>query len=104
MTEYLVSTLPYSREIWQGIKFGSLVVYLCNCHIKIHQYFILAYIRMAIPYRTAKGPTTKYNSHQYFQLHSILLQTHLLQSVDPLVLVWLRILMCCHGNRDTAVC
>ena len=34
---------PYSRKIWRGIKFGSLAVYLCNRHIKIHQYFILAY-------------------------------------------------------------
>ena len=66
MTEYLVSTLLYSWKIWQGIKFGSLAVYLCNCHIKIHQYFIhvLAYIHMAISYRTAKGPTAKYNSCQ----------------------------------------
>ena len=24
-------------------KFGGLVVYLCNCQIEIHQYFILAY-------------------------------------------------------------
>ena len=35
-------------------KFGSLAVCLCNRQIKICQYFILAYICMAIPYRTAK--------------------------------------------------
>ena len=67
--------IPYSRKIWQGIKFGSLGVYLCNRQIKISQYFILAYIiRNAIPYKTTKfkstsiiamaicGPTTKFNS------------------------------------------
>ena len=49
-------------------------VYLCDRQIKIHQYLILAYIQMAIPYPTAKfksanifamviwGPTAKFNS------------------------------------------
>ena len=46
--------VPYSRKIWQGIKFGGLAVSACDRQIKIRQYFILAYIRMAIPYRTAK--------------------------------------------------
>ena len=46
--------LPYSRKIWQVIKLGDLAVYLCNLQIKICQYFILAYIHMAIPYRTTK--------------------------------------------------
>ena len=32
-------------------KFGGLV---CDRQIKFHQYFILACIRMAIPYRTAE--------------------------------------------------
>ena len=41
-----------SWKFWQGIKFDSLVVYFCNCRIKICQYFILAYIRLVIPYRT----------------------------------------------------
>ena len=44
----------YSRKIWQVIKFGGLAVYLCNRQIKIRQYFLLAYIRIEIPYRTAK--------------------------------------------------
>ena len=44
----------YSQKIWRGIKFGSLVVYLCNHHIKIRHYFILVYnIHIAIPYQTA---------------------------------------------------
>ena len=71
----------YSRKIWRGIKFGGSAVYLCNHQIKIHQYFLLAYIHMAIPYQTAKfkstnifamailGPTTKFNSRQYFWLY-----------------------------------
>ena len=62
-------------------KFGGLAVCLCNHQIKICQYFLLAYIHMAIPYRTAKfksannftmailGPTAKFNSRQYFQLY-----------------------------------
>ena len=36
--------IPYSRKIWRGIKYGSLVVYLRTHQIKIRQYFILAYI------------------------------------------------------------
>ena len=49
----------YSRKIWRGIKYGGLVVYLCNCQIKICQYFLLAYIiRMVIPYRTTKFKDT----------------------------------------------
>ena len=55
---------------------------MSNHQIKIHQNFLLAYIRMAIPYRTAKfksanmlvmaiwDPTAKFNSHQYFWLYS----------------------------------
>ena len=42
--------------------------------IKIRQNFLLAYIRMAIPYRTAKfksakiwGSTAKFNARQYFR-------------------------------------
>ena len=46
--------LPHSRKFWRGIKFGDLAVCLCNCQIKIRQYFLLGYIRMVIPYRTAK--------------------------------------------------
>ena len=64
-------------------KFGGLVVYLNNRQIKIHQNFLLAYIRMAILYRTAKlksantfamaiwDPTAKFNSRQYFRLYGI---------------------------------
>ena len=54
----------YSWKIWQVIKFGSLAVYLWDNQIKIHQYFILAYTHMTIPYRTAK-----FNSRQYFRLY-----------------------------------
>ena len=56
--------VQYSRKIWRGIKFGSLAICLCNCQIKICQFFMLTYIRMAIPYQTAK-----FNSCQYFQLY-----------------------------------
>ena len=50
----------------------------------MRQYFILAYIHVAIPYRTAKfksanifaiaiwGPTAKFNSRQYFRLYGIM--------------------------------
>ena len=48
------ASIPYSRKIWRGIKFGGLAVCLCNRQIKIRQNFLLAYIHMAIPYRTAK--------------------------------------------------
>ena len=40
--------IPHSRKSWRGIKFGGLAVYLCNCQIKIRQYFLLTYIRMVI--------------------------------------------------------
>ena len=75
--------LPYSRKFWRGIKFGGLAVCLCNHQIKICQYFLLAYICMAIPYWTTKfksanifamailGPTGKLNSCQYFRLYGI---------------------------------
>ena len=71
------SLVPYSRKIWQ---FGGLYY---NHQIKIHQNFLLTYIRMAIPYRTAKfksvnilaiviwGSTAKFNSHQYFWLYGM---------------------------------
>ena len=63
------------------------MIYLCDRQIKIRQYFILVYIHVAIPYRTAKfksasifamaiwGPTAKFNSRQYFWLYSMLLTT-----------------------------
>ena len=69
--------IPYSRKIWQ---FGGLYY---NRQIKIRQNFLLAYIRMAIPYRTAKfksanilliaiwGSTAKFNARQYFRLYGI---------------------------------
>ena len=75
--------IPYSRKIWRGIKFGGLVVCSSNCQIKIRQNFLLAYICMAIPYRTANfksankfamaiwEPTAKFNSHQYFWLYGM---------------------------------
>ena len=55
-------------------NFSSLAVCLCNCQIKICQYFFLAYISMVIPCWTVKfksanifamGPTAKFNSCQY---------------------------------------
>ena len=70
--------LPYSRKIW---RFGGLYY---NRQIKIRQNVLLAYIRMAIPYRTAKfksanilaiailGSTAKFNARQYFWLCGIL--------------------------------
>ena len=73
--------IPYSRKIWRGIKFGGLAVYYYNRQIKIRQNFLLAYIRMAILYRTAKfksanilsiailGSTAKFNARQYFRLY-----------------------------------
>ena len=71
----LISEVPYSQ------KFGGLAVYITTAKLKIHQNFLLTYIRMAIPYRTAKyksanileivilGSTTKSNSRQYFRLY-----------------------------------
>ena len=71
----------YSRKIWRGIKFGSFGSQYYNCQIKIRQIFLLAYIRMVIPYRTAKfksanvlaiailATTAKLNSCQYFWLY-----------------------------------
>ena len=40
------NTVLYSWKIWRGIKFGGLA---CDRHIKICQYFILAYIHMGDP-------------------------------------------------------
>ena len=60
------------------MRFGGLYY---NRQIKIRQNFLLTYIRMAIPYRTAKfnsanilaiailGSTTKFNARQYFRLY-----------------------------------
>ena len=88
--------IPYSRKIWRGIKFGGLAVYLCNRQIKMRQYFILAYIHVAIPYRTAKfksanifaiaiwGPTAKFNSRQYFRLYgSLCLSLYVCKGIIP---------------------
>ena len=59
------------------------MVYYYNCQIKMRQNFLLAYICMAIPYRTAKvnilaiailGSTAKFNSCQYFRLYSMSLE------------------------------
>ena len=52
-------------EILVGIKFGGMVVYLCNCQIKIRQYFILyILIHMPIPYLTTKFKSA--NVHVFF--------------------------------------
>ena len=77
--------LHSSYRVWWGIIFGGLVVYLCNHQIKIRYYFLLAYIiHVVIPYQPAKlksanifamgilGPTTKFNSRQYFWLYCII--------------------------------
>ena len=81
--------LPYSRKIWRGIKFGGLAIYYYNRQIKIRQNFLLSYIRMAIPYRTAKfksanilsiailGSTAKFNARQYFRLYGVQLPIQL---------------------------
>ena len=65
----------------------NLVVWqsrIATAKIKICQYLIFVYVRMAIPYQTDKfksanifviaiwGQTTKFNSHQYFWLYGIL--------------------------------
>ena len=75
--------VPYSRKIWQEIKFSGLAVYLYNRQIKIHQYFLLTYMRVEILYQTTKfksanifvmvilGPTAKFISRQYFRLYSM---------------------------------
>ena len=64
-----LNVTSYSRKIW---RFGGLYYY--NCQIKVRQNFLLAYIRMAILYRTVKiksanilviaiwGTTPKFNS------------------------------------------
>ena len=75
----------YSWKIWRGIKFGGLAVCMSTAKLKSKiQNFLLAYIRMAIPYQTAKfkstntfamaiwDPTAKFNSRQYFRLYSSL--------------------------------
>ena len=75
--------LPYSWKIW---RFGGRCY---NRQIRIRQNFQLAYIRMAILYRTAKsksanilaiailGSTAKFNSCQYFRLYGMLLRIYL---------------------------
>ena len=63
---------PYSQIIWRGIKVGGLTIYHCNHQSKIytriythgnplpnHQIFAMV----------IGGPTTKFNSHQYFRLY-----------------------------------
>ena len=35
--------MPYSWKVWQGIKFGGLIVCLHNCEIKIYQISLLTY-------------------------------------------------------------
>ena len=76
--------LPYSRKVWQWIKFSGLAVYLATAKLKNRQYLILAY---NIP-----------NSRQYFLLYgSSCVDTN--EWWDPqcfktmLVLIW----NCCMG-------
>ena len=76
-----MNAIYYSRKIWLGIKFGSLVVYIPTAKLKSAKNFLLAYICIVIPYRTAKfkstnifpiailGSTTKFNYRQYFRLY-----------------------------------
>ena len=76
--------IPYSWKIWRGIKFDGLAVRAYNRQIKIRQYFLHAYIRMAILYRAAKfksanifaradsRQSAKFNSRQIFRLYGSL--------------------------------
>ena len=79
LVSYIDLFIPCSQKIWWEIKLRSFAVCRHDCQIKIRQYFLLAYIRMVIPYRTAKfksvniilakviwDPTAKFNSCQYF--------------------------------------
>ena len=80
---YTCTTITYSQKIWRGIKFGGLAVRAYKRQIKVRQYFLHAYIRIAIPYRTAKFKSAnifaradsrrfaKFNSLQIFRLYSI---------------------------------
>ena len=45
--------ISYGQKIWRGIKFGGLVSAFTIAKLKICQNFLLAYIRMVIPYQTA---------------------------------------------------
>ena len=77
--------IPYSRKIWQGIKFGSLAVHVCvkTAKLKSANFFLRVHVRMVIPYHTAKfkstndvknvvlGQTAKFNDRQYFRLYGI---------------------------------
>ena len=74
----------YSMHYCIAGKFGGLAVYLCNRKINIRQYFLLAYIRIAIHYRTAKfksanifSMTTKFNYHQWGVINVIIYKTYL---------------------------
>ena len=61
----------------------NLAVHITTAKLKIRQNFLLAYIRMAILYRTAKfksanilliaiwGSTAKFNARPYFRLYGI---------------------------------
>ena len=77
--------LSYSQEVWQGIKFGGLAVYITTAKLKFTK-ISYSYIHMAIPYRTAKfksanifihviviwGSSAKFNFRQYFRLYGII--------------------------------
>ena len=73
--------IPYSRKIWQGIKFGRIKFTFTTARLKCTNIsYLHIYIYMAIPYHTTKlkftnifqqrfAPTAKFNSHQYFWLY-----------------------------------
>ena len=62
-----------------------MVYIITTAKLKSAKIFLLAYIRMVIPYRTAKfksanilaiailGSTAKFNSRQYFRLYGIIM-------------------------------
>ena len=78
-----VSTYHIAGKFWRGIKFGGLAVHAYKYQIKVRQYFLHAYIRMVIPYRTTKfnsanifaqadsRQSAKFNFHQIFRLYGI---------------------------------
>ena len=82
---YTMVNCPTRSQYRIAGKFGGelnlAVLYYYTRQIKIRQIFLLAYIRMAIPYRTAKfksaniliiailGSTANFNSRQYFRLY-----------------------------------
>ena len=88
MSVFSYSIIQYdsiTRKFGRESKFGSLAVYLCNCLIKIRQYFLFTLLYQYIYSNPTnfntfamviRSPTTKFNSRQYFQLHGVSVQQH----------------------------